>query len=506
MHHPLPGGRLRKPIESVRADHAQGALNRKLGAGHLILLGVGCIIGAGVYVMTGTVAAHHAGPAVLLSFLLAGTACGFTALCYAELAAALPVEGASYSYAYVALGEVFAWALGWMLCLEFGLSGAALAAGATGYLGSLLADFGVILSPAWSQPTLQAVPTPTGHALEVSGNINLVACLLVAFFAAILIRGVSQSARANAIMVFIKLAVLGAFVIIGAPHVNSANWHPFIPPATGGFAFGWAGILRGASILFFAYIGFEAVATAAAEARNPRRDVPIGILGALAVATLFYIAVAGVMTGLVPFRQLDVPDPVALALAAVDMPVMALIIKVGALTGLCSVLMVNTYAHSRVCLAMARDRLLPSAFGKIRSRFLTPHWGTAIVAAVAAAGAATLPMSVLGDLVSLGTGVVFLTVAFSVIWLRNNHPELTRPFTVPFGGVRIRGQWIGVTPVISILLTLAMVGPVLIDLTMRAIHGDWIPAAVLAGYIGLGASIYMFFGRRRSLVRLSVAH
>jgi len=496
---PRPTGRLfvRKTLTDVRLDEGMG-LKRALGPWQLTLLGIGCIIGAGVYVMTGVAAANYAGPAVVLSFALAGLSCVSTALCYAELASSLPVSGASYTYAYAALGELAAWGLGWMLSLELGLAGSALAVGAAGYLLSLLQDFGVVVPIAISTSFVQAIPGAHGVRFALGGGINLVAVGAVMIFAAVLIRGVSHSARLNAVMVSIKIGVLVAFVAFGASHVRSANWRPFVPPNLGGFTYGWPGVLRGASILFFAYLGFEAVATAALEARNPQRDIAIGILASLTVATLVYIAVALTLTGLVPYRDLGVPDPVAVAVQAIGWPALTIVIKLGGLVGLCSVLMVNTYAHSRVCLAMSADGLLPGFFSRIHPRFRTPHLGTIAVAGVAALAAALLPISILGDLVSLGTGVVFLTVAVSTIWLRSSQPDLPRPFRVPGGGVWISGLWIGVTPALSILLTIAMVGPVLADMIYKASKGDVIPAAILVAYVLAGAAFYAFYGLRRS--------
>lgn len=494
---------IRKPLADVRADSERHGLVRALGPLQLVMIGIGCIIGAGVYVMTGTAASNYAGPAVVISFALAGVACGFTALCYAELSSTLPVAGASYSYAYAALGEVFAWILAWMLSLEFGLAGSALAVGVSGYLLSLLSDFGIIVPAIISNPLVQAVPSPHGAHFTIGASFNLVAVAAVAFFAAVLVRGVTHSARLNAVMVIVKIGVLIAFVIVGAPHVQSSNWHPFIPPSQGGFAFGWLGVFRGASILFFAYLGFEAVATAALEARRPQRDIPIGILGSLLVATLVYIAVALVLTGLVPYSKLNVPDPVAVAVDVVGWPALTLLIKLGALAGLSSVLMINTFAHSRVWFAMSDDGLLPAFICAIHPRFRTPYLGTILVAAIAAAGAAFLPIAILGDLVSLGTGVVFLTVAVSTMWLRSTEPDLPRPFRVPFGGVRVGRAWIGVVPSLSILLTVVMVAPVLGDIIYKASKGDWIPAIILIFYIGAGALLYATYGLRRSRLGLA---
>lgn len=492
---------MRKPIEAVHRDAETTGMVRTLGPVQLVLIGVGCIVGAGVYVMTGAAAAHYAGPSVILSFLIAAAACALICLCYAELASILPASGASYSYAYFVLGEVFAWGLGWMLMLEFGLAGAALAVGFAGYLTSLLADFGILIPELVSSSTLRAEMGGEGVRLVTSGSANLVAVAALAVVTMILVRGTRHSVIVNTLLVFIKVGVLIGFVLVGVGHVNADNWAPFIPENEGGFQYGVPGIFRAASILFFAYLGFEAVATSAAEARNPKRDVPIGILGALVLASLLYGAVALVMTGLVPYQALNVPDPIAVAVEAVGMPAMAVIIKAGALTGLASVLLVNTYAQSRVCHAMAGDGLLPRPFGRLHRRFNTPVIATVVVASVSAFAAALLPISLLADLVSLGTICVFSVVAIAVMKLRTTHPELERPFKVPFGGFSIRGVWIGVVPVLALGACVMMAAPVFIDIVGRAARGDWTPALILIVYIATGAAIYVGYGHANARIR-----
>jgi basic amino acid/polyamine antiporter, APA family len=496
-----PGLFARKSMASVRSDAASTGLRRSLGPIQLTLIGIGCIIGAGVYVMTGTAAANYAGPAVVLSFAIAGLACAFTGLCYAELSSVLPVAGASYTYAYASLGEIVAWTLGWMLMLEFGLAGAALAVGFAGYLGSLLTDFGVHLPAVISASLVRGEITPTGMHFAFAPSINLVAPAALALVTAVLIRGVSHSAAVNTLLVIVKVGVLIGFVAVGTKHIDTANWVPFVPANEGGFRYGLPGVFRAASILFFAYLGFEAVATAASEARKPQRDIPIGILGALLVSTIVYAAVALVMTGLVPYRALNVPDPIAVAVGALGMPVAAVIIKLGALTGLASVLLVNTFGQSRVLFSIATDGLLPPAFARVHPRFSTPANGTILVAGISAVAAALLPISLLADLVSLGTAFVFTTVAVCVMWLRTTAPELPRPFRVPLGGVWIRGAWIGVVPVLAILFCLTMMGPVLADIIGKMIEGEWIPGAILFSYIAIGVTIYLCYGRHHSRVR-----
>jgi len=501
MEKPVRSFLMRKPLDAVRRDLETTGMERTLGPLQLVMIGIGCIVGAGVYVMTGAAAAHYAGPAVILSFLIAALACGFICLCYAELASVVPVSGASYSYAYSVLGEVFAWGLGWMLMLEFGLAGSALAVGFSGYLTSLLGDFGVHIPPSLSTSWLVAEPVRGGTRLVATGSVNLVAVAALLAVVVILVRGVRQSAVVNTVLVLIKVGVLVGFVLAGVGKVDSANWVPFIPENEGGFRYGAPGIMRAASILFFAYLGFEAVATAAAEARKPQRDVPIGILGALAISGILYGAVALVMTGLVPYQALDVPDPIAVAVEAVGMPVLAVIIKAGALTGLASVLLVNTYAQSRVCHAMSKDGLLPPRFCGLHSRFRTPVFATVVVATFSAVGAALLPITLLADLVSLGTICVFSVVAIAVMKLRTTHPELERPFRVPLGGVRIRGVWIGTVPVLALVACVMMAGPVFLDIVAKAADGEWTPALILVVYIACGAAIYLLYGHRNAHIR-----
>lgn len=489
---------IRKPLSHVLADSSAHDLKRTLGPVQLVLLGIGCIVGAGIYVMTGTAAANYAGPGVVLSFLIAGTACAFTGLCYAELASALPVSGSSYTYTYSALGEVYAWALGWLLMLEYGLAGSALAAGLAGYLSSFLGDFGVHIPASFSTPYIQSTLAADGLHFTTGPRMNLVAAASLGMVALVLVRGVKQSATINAVMVAIKLTVLLIFVGVGVFHVEPSNWTPFVPHNEGGFTYGPQGILRAASVLFFAYLGFETVSTAALEARNPQHDMPIGILGALAICTVLYITVALVLTGLVPFRALGVPDPIALAVDKIGMPTFGLLVKLGAVIGLSSVLLVNTYGHSRICYAMSRDGLLPRLFSSVHTRWQTPHLGTIFVAVVAAVATALLPISILGDLVSLGTACAFAIVAVSVMWLRTTQPDLDRPFRVPLGGVTVAGVWIGIVPAAAFVFSLVMVAPVLADMALKAMAGDRLPATILGIYIVIGALLYRGYGWRNS--------
>lgn len=487
-----------KSVEALQQDATSHGLKRTLGPVHLVLLGIGCILGAGIYVMPGNAAANFAGPAVMLSFVLAGIVCALTALCYAELASTMPVSGSSYSYCYAALGEVFAWGLGWVLLLEYGLAASLLAVGFSSYLASFLRDFGIVIPAFLSSPLVQASSSAHGAAMLMSDSVNLVAALAIAVVTIVLIIGVRESAFVNTLLVAVKVAVLLAVIAVGVQAIDPDHWTPFVPPHEGDFAFGWPGIVRAASILFFAYLGFETVSTAASEARHPQKDMPIGILGALGVCTALYIVVAAVLTGVVPYRELGVADPIAVAVDRMGHPNFAVLVKLGALMGLSSVLLVNAYGQSRITFAMARDGLLPPLFSRLHQRFRTPHLGTMVLGGISAVFAALLPIQLLGDLVSLGAGLAFATVCLSTMWLRTTRPELERPFRVPLGGFRVGRIWIGYIPVVAMVLCLAMILPVVIDIVIQALRGNPIPALILGLYLLAGVLIYLAYGVRRS--------
>ncbi|RAK60216.1 amino acid permease [Phenylobacterium hankyongense] len=488
----------RKTVAGLQADAMSHGLKRTLGPIQLMLLGVGCILGAGIYVMTGTAAANFAGPAVVLSFIIAGVTCGLTALCYAELASAMPVAGSSYSYCYAALGEVFAWILGWLLMLEYGLAASTLAVGFSGYFASLAHGFGVAIPAALITPTIHAAAQGAAHA---GATANVVAVGAILAVTVVLVLGVSESARVNAVLVAVKLLVLAAFVAMGVGAIQPHNWTPFIPPNEGGFVYGWAGVFRGASILFFAYLGFETVSTAGSETRDPQKAMPIGILGALIICTIVYIVVAVVLTGVVPFRELGVSDPIAIAADRMGRPQMAMLIKLGALVGLASVLLVNGYGQSRVAFAMARDGLLPGLFARLHRRFRTPHLAIVILGLVSAVLAAMFPLALLADLVSLGTALAFSIVCISLMWLRATQPDLPRPFRVPFGGMKVGPIWIGVIPVGALVMCWVMIVPVSVDLISKAGAGNPAPMIFLVVYAAAGAAVYLLYGRRKSRVQ-----
>ncbi|MFT9220075.1 amino acid permease [Gluconobacter oxydans] len=497
----LPGPGRRKTLEQVLFENDTNGLKRSLTATQLIILGVGSTIGAGIYVMTGTAAAEYAGPSVLISFVIAALACLFTAFSYGELSSTLPVSGSAYSYAYISMGEKAAWMVGWLLLLEYGISCSAVAAGLSGYASSLLGVTGFHMPSALTHATLQPVPGTAGAQISADWRFDLIGFTATLLVTALLVRGVEESARINTMIVALKVGVLFVFVALGIGAVNPANWHPFIPASEGGFHYGVRGIFRAASVIFFAYVGFEAVSTASAEARNPTRDVPIGIIGSLLICTIVYMIVATVLLGIVPYRELDVPDPLAIAVKIMHTPWLSLLVNIGATIGLCSVLMGLMYAQSRVLLTISRDGLIPQIFSVIHPKFRTPWIGTIVLGLVVALITATLPIDIISDLVSIGTAAAFGIVCFTVIWQRNTRPDIVRPFSVPLGGIRIRGIWIGTTPALGILFCLVMTIPLVSDMVHAVTSGNPVPLILLMTYLALGIATYVFYGRRHSKMR-----
>lgn len=488
----------RKSIESLVAQTERRGLKRVLSGLDLVMFGVGGIVGSGVYVMTGAAAARYAGPGVMISLLIAGVACVLIAFCYAELAAAAPTAGAAYTYSYATLGEVFAWIVGWLVLMDFGLAGSSLAVAWSAYLRSLLHSLGVDIPAALSTPTFHALP---GSDAIVGGHsVNVVAALAYVATMLVLAAGIAQSKKANAILVVIKVAVLTLFIVVGARAIQPLNWQPLVPANEGGFAYGWQGILRGASMLFFAYLGFEVVANAASETRDPKRDMPVGIIGSLGACMVIYLLVAAVLTGIVPFRQLGGADALAMAADRIGHPGLAVLVKFGALVGISSVLLVNAYGQSRLAFTISVDGLLPRFFSRLHERRRTPHLGIFFLGSVSAVMAATLPLSLLTDMVSLGVNFCFSVVAISVMWLRTYRPDLPRPFKVPLGGFRIGGFWIGLVPLAAIILSWTMMLPVIVDLIEKAQRGDAFPVVFMSGYFSAGAIIYLTYGRRRGRI------
>jgi basic amino acid/polyamine antiporter, APA family len=435
----------RKSIQQVQRETENSALKRTLGPWNLLFLGVGCIIGAGIFVRTGNAAALHAGPAVLLSFLVAGVVCALAGLCYAELSSTLPVSGSAYTYSYATIGEFAAWVMGGLLLLEYGLAAAVVAVGWSGYVVSLLGDYGIVIPPELTGPyghTLMrnGVAVLAADGTPVQTLFNLPALAVCLALAGLLVIGVSESAKVNNIIVAIKATVIIAFIVICGWYVIQnfdvlkQNWDPFIPEPTGKEGeYGWGGIFRAASIVFFAYIGFEAVSTAGQEAKNPKRDMPFGIIGSLLVCTVLYILVSIVLTLMVNYKVLNVPDPVAVAVDALgpNWGWFAKTIKIGAIIGLTSVILVLMYGQTRIFYTMARDGLLPNVFSTVHEKFKTPWINTILVGILTATSAALFDINTLGDMTSVGTLAAFGIVCLAVIWLRRTHPEIPRGFRVP---------------------------------------------------------------------------
>lgn len=488
----------RKTLDQVSAENNDHKLKRSLTATQLLFMGVGTTVGAGVYVMTGTAAANYAGPSILLSFLLAAAACLLTALCYGELASSFPVSGSAYSYAYISMGEKAAWTVGWLLLLEYGISCTGVAAGLSGYLTSLLDTFGLHIPTFLTRSTLQPLPGGDETALVFHCQLDLIGLIAVLAVTALLVRGIEQSARFNTVIVGLKVGVLLLFLVMGISFVNPSNWHPFIPPSEGNFHYGISGIFRAASIMFFAYAGFEAVSTASAEAQNPTRDIPIGIIGSLIICTIIYVAVAAVLLGIVPYRDLNVADPLAIATRIMHKPWLALLVNSGATIGLCSVLLGLMYGQTRVLLTIGRDRLIPKFFSHIHTTFRTPWLGTITIGLLVGIMTATMPIDIISDLVSIGTALAFAIVCFTVIWQRNQAPDMNRPFKVPLGGITIRGIWIGVIPTLGIVFCALMALPLIFNLVRAVIKGNPLPLMFLVIYITLGILTYQFYGKKNS--------
>jgi basic amino acid/polyamine antiporter, APA family len=423
----------RKPLDDLleKSADAPDSLRRSLTAVDLVMLGVGAIVGVGIFVITGQAAANYAGPGILLSFVLAAFACGCAALCYSEMAAMIPIAGSAYTFAYVTVGEFIAWMIGWDLVLEYSVACATVSAGWSGYVLSLLRDFGLRVPDR-----LSAAPyvhtTASQSWISTGAVVNLPAILIAVLVTILLVLGIRESANVNTVIVIIKIGVIATFVVAGVAFVHRSNWRPFIPANTGQFGhYGWSGVLRGAAVVFIAYIGFDAVSTAAQEARNPQRDVPRGIIGSLIVCTVLYLLVAGVLTGIVSYRYLDVPDPIAVGIDATRLLWLRPFIKIGAIAGLSSVILVMMLGQSRVFWAMAGDGLLPPLFSIVHQRFRTPYVSTVLTGTAVAISGGLLPIDVLAELLSIGTLSAFILVCGAVWLMRRTRPEMARPFRTP---------------------------------------------------------------------------
>ena len=484
----------RKSLESILAGTHGGdrpTLRPVLGAFNLVALGIGAVIGAGIFVITGQAAGANAGPAVILSMLLAGLVSALAGLCYSEFAAAVPVSGSAYTYAYATLGELIAWIIGWDLILEYALSAATVAVGWSTHLSALLAEIGWRFPAAWSAAPGTLVPAPGSD--PVTAVFNVPAVIVALGVTALLTFGVKESAAVNAVIVVVKVAVVLAVIGLGALFFDARHFTPFIPANTGSFGeFGWSGILRGAAVTFFAYIGFDAVSTAAQESKNPQRDMPIGILGSLAICTVLYMAVSAVLVGLVPYQDLKgQAAPMVMAIDAAAHSVtgttlgrvmggLRVAVEIGALAGITSVMVVTMLGQSRIFLAMAADGLLPAWLGRIHPRFRTPHLATLVTGAGVVLAAGFTPIGVLGQLVSIGTLFAFVIVAAGILFLRRSRPDLHRPFRTPFV------PWV---PLGSIAVNILLMASL-----------PWTTWERLIVWMALGFVVYFGFGRRHSVL------
>ena len=462
--------------EPDAADDHQ--LHRALGPIHLIMIGIGCIVGAGIFVIAGTAAALHAGPAVLISFLIAALACLFAGLCYAEFAAMIPVSGSAYTYAYATMGRFVAWFIGWNLVLEYGVSASTVAVGWSGYFVSLMSNFGIDFPAALANaPLAGAGPSDMRWT---GALINLPATVLTLALTALLIVGMRASAQFNAAMVLLKTGIILVVIVLGLSYVQAENLTPLVPPNQGEFGrFGWSGILAASGLVFFAYIGFDTVSVAAQEAKNPQRDIPLGILGSLAIAAALYVLMALVLVGITDYRALNVPNPVSYAVSQVPaLAWLALPINIGALIGLASVVFVSLYGQSRIFYCMARDGFLWPLFGAVHPTFRTPHRGTIVTGVVAAGLAALFPLDILADLVSIGTLLAFVVVCIGIMMLRLTHPHAVRPFRTPL-------VWL-VAPAGVITCTVLM---------LSLSSATWMRLAL---WTALGLAIYFAYGYRHA--------
>ena len=484
MHAVLKQLAARKSVATIHRELESGPkLNRVLDRRALTAVGLGSMIGSGIFVLTGTVASQHTGPAVTLAFLVAALGCGLAAMCYAELASMIPVSGSAYSYTYATLGEGLAWFVGWNLALEYVMSGAAVAVSWSGYVVNLLAEFGIHLPSALTNAPFAKVDGSLHHLGFTGAIVNLPAVLIVAALTYLCYVGVRQSARANNVMVSIKVIIIVLFILVGIKYVSTDFWEPYLPANTGQFGqFGLSGVLQGAAIIFFAYIGFDQAATTAQEARNPQRDVPWGIMAALGISTVLYITMAAVMTGMVPYDQLNVAAPVAVALDAhPELGWLALPVKIGIIVGLTSVILMSLLGQPRIFLAMSRDGLLPPALQKVHPKHRTPYVGTVVTGVIACFFAGLFPLDILGELISIGILIAFSAVCAGVVVLRYTQPETPRPFRVPLAKV---------TAPAGVLVCFAM--------AYALPHDTWIR---LIGWTAVGFAIYFGYGYHHSRLR-----
>lgn len=475
----------KKDISTLLAEAKSdnGGLRRNLSAANLVTLGIGAIVGTGIFVITGTAAANYAGPALTLSFVISAIGCVMAGLCYAEFAAMIPVAGSVYSYSYSTMGEVLAWFIGWVLILEYLFACSSVAVGWSGYMSSLLTQWGMELPPQIAGATFDH----TSEGWVATGSIiNFPAVFIVGVISSLLIGGIKQSALINNVIVVIKVSVILLFIGFGLSYIDLGNWTPYIPENKGDFGqFGWSGILRGAGVVFYAYLGFDALSTAAQEAKNPQKDMPKGILISLSICALLYIAVTAVLTGIVNYQDLDVAAPIALAIdrAGEGLSWLSPLIKLGAIAGLSSVILVMMLGQSRIYYAISKDGLLPKFFSKVHSKRGIPHRATIFASIITAIFAGLFPLHVLSELVSIGTLLAFTIVCLSILILRKTRPELNRPFKTPL------------VPFVPLL------GAGICILQMLSLPwGTW---ERLIGWTAIGAVIYFTYGIKHSVLRKS---
>ena len=470
-----------KPLERIIKEAEGGGehttLKRTLTATSLVALGIGAIIGAGLFSLTGIAAAHHAGPAVTLSFVVAAFGCAFAGLCYSEFSTMIPIAGRAYTYSYATWGELLAWIIGWDLVLEYAVGAATVAVSWSGYVASLLKDFGILINPQWINSPFTKITLENGTV--VNGIINFPAIIVVVMISTLLIVGIQESARVNAVIVVVKVSVVIIFIVIGWSYINPSNYTPYIPANTGESGhFGYSGVLRAAGVVFFAFIGFDAVSTAAQEAKNPQRDMPIGIIGSLVVCTILYVLFAHVLTGIVNYKELDNAAPVAVAVDRTGYPWLIKAIKFAIIAGYTSVILVMLLGQSRVFFSMSRDGLLPKLFSDLHPRFQTPYRSNLLFMIFVSLFAALAPIQLVGEMTSIGTLFAFVLVCIGILVMRKSHPNLPRPFKTPL---------VPLVPILGILANLALMFGLGLENWLRL--GIW---------MAIGLLIYFLYSKQHS--------
>jgi APA family basic amino acid/polyamine antiporter len=472
-----------KPLSRIMAEsEGEHALKRTLGPVQLVALGIGAIIGAGLFSLTGIAAANHAGPAVVLSFVLAAIGCAFAGLCYSEFSTMIPVAGSAYTYSYATMGELIAWIIGWDLVLEYAVGAATVAVSWSGYVNSLLTDYGIHLPPRLIASPFQQITLADGTAGY--GLVNIPAIVVVLAISVLLMIGIQESARANAVVVILKVAVVILFIVFGWAYINPANYVPFIPENQGSGHFGFSGIVRAAGIVFFAFIGFDAVSTAAQETRNPQKHMPIGIIGSLVVCTILYVLFAHVLTGIVPYTELGNAAPVATAIDRTGLVWLKTAIKVAIIAGYTSVILVMLLGQSRVFYSMSRDGLLPKFFSDIHPKWRTPWRSNMLFMVLVGLFSAFAPIQLVGEMTSIGTLFAFTLVCGGILVMRRTHPKLPRPFRTPL---------VPIVPVLGILANVFLMLGLGIE--------NWLRLFI---WLALGLVIYFTYGRKHSNLQVAI--